>query len=102
MKKKFDYNDPKLSEPLDEEEAEIMAELDRGEWVPTPEKEFSRIKQELELAARNTLKKTERATIRLTKMDMTGLKLMAAKAGIPYQTLLTSILHKAVTRQLEN
>lgn len=101
MKKKFAFDDPKLSEPLDAEEAEIMAELDREEWVSVSPEEFAKRKKEAQLAARNTLKKTERATIRLTKMDMEGLKLMAADEGMPYQTLISSILHKAVTGQIK-
>ena len=57
MKKKPEYNDPKLYQPLDEEEAEIMGELERGEWISTPEKDFQRIKLELQAAAKSILKK---------------------------------------------
>lgn len=101
MKKKLDYNDPKLYEPLDKEEAEIMGELERGEWISTPEKDFQRIKLEMQTAAKNTLKKTEKATIRLFSADTQGSKLLAAKEGIGYQTLISSILHKTVTGQIE-
>ncbi len=49
--------------------------------------------------ARNTLRKTERATIRLTKADLDGIKIMAAKEGVGYQTLISTIIHKTVTGQ---
>ena len=49
-------------------------------------------------AARNTLdeieKKSERMNIRMTKADMEALKRAARREGIPYQSLVTSILHK--------
>lgn len=100
MSNKRNYSDPKIFEPLDEEEAEIMAERERGEWMPVSKEEFARRKVEHEAAARNTLKKTARATIRLTEVDLKGLKIMAAKEGIGYQTLISAIIHKAVTGQI--
>ncbi|MDT8448322.1 MAG: antitoxin [bacterium] len=100
MSKQRDYNDPKMFEPLDEEEAEIMASRERGEWVSASPEEFERRKAQHELYARNTLKKSERVTIRLTKADLAGIKIMAAKEGIGYQTLISSLIHKYVTGQI--
>ena len=57
-------------------------------------------KAELEEAARHTLTKSERITIRLTKSDLQALKQCAAKEGLPYHTLISSVLHKYVTGQL--
>lgn len=94
-----DYKNPKIFEPLDDEEAELMAELERGEWHALPPELFQQKKEEHEKTARETLKKTERATIRLSKPDLEGLKILAAKEGVGYQTLISSILHKAVTGQ---
>jgi len=96
-----DYQNPKMTAPLDPEEAELMGELERGEWVALPPELFKQRKVELEKAARETLKKTERATIRLSKADLEGLKLIAAKEGVGYQTLISSILHKTVTGQVK-
>lgn len=45
-------------------------------------------------AAENTQNKTERMNIRMSKSDMENLKFIASKEGLPYQSLVTSILHK--------
>jgi hypothetical protein len=52
-------------------------------------------------AARATLKRDKRMNIRVSSMDMLGLQTKAAKLGMPYQTLIASILHKYVTGRLE-
>lgn len=44
-------------------------------------------------AAKKTIQKTERMNIRMSKIDMENLKLLAAREGLPYQSLVTSILH---------
>jgi predicted DNA binding CopG/RHH family protein len=44
-------------------------------------------------AAKKTNQKTERMNIRMSKIDMESLKLLAAREGLPYQSLVTSILH---------
>ncbi|OGG93319.1 MAG: hypothetical protein A2527_13360 [Candidatus Lambdaproteobacteria bacterium RIFOXYD2_FULL_50_16] len=90
-----------MFEPLDAEEAEIMASRERGEWVSMAPEELKRTKKKLQEMARNTLKKSERATIRLAKADLEGIKMMAAKEGIGYQTLISSLIHKYVTGQIE-
>ena len=45
-------------------------------------------------AAVNTQNKTERMNIRMSKSDMENLKAIASREGLPYQSLVTSILHK--------
>ncbi|MDT8446290.1 MAG: hypothetical protein RRB13_05285 [bacterium] len=67
--------------------------------LPPDELKQSKIKaQEM---ARNSLKKMERATIRLTRADFEGIKIMAAKEGMGYQTLISSLIHKYLTGQIE-
>lgn len=80
---------------LDEEEKQLVAEFERGEWKPVSAKEFARFKKEAMEAARNTLNKTKNINIRLTERDLHKLKVKAMEEGIPYQTLASSILHKA-------
>ena len=46
--------------------------------------------------ARNTLRKSQRMNIRISKADLNGIKGKAAQDGIPYQTLVASIIHKYV------
>ena len=78
---------------LDDEEKKLLEEIEKGEWVPV--KDFAKRKKELEEAARNTLNKTRNINIRLSERDLAKLKRKAAEEGIPYQTLASSILHKA-------
>ena len=99
MKKVRDYNDPKMLEPLDEEEAKIMAEADQ--YVGVSKKESERLKAKFKAAAGNTLKKTKRTNIRISEADLDGLKLIAAQEGIGYQTLISGILHKVASGQLQ-
>ena len=87
-----------LEEPLDEEERQLLRELKAGEWVSDPD--FATKKPHFEKAARKTLAKSEHISIRLTKADLDALKHRAAREGLPYQTLISSILHKYVTGQL--
>jgi predicted DNA binding CopG/RHH family protein len=83
---------------LDEEEKELMESFDRGEWKPLEGKALADMQAELSEAARNTLaepgNKTERMNIRMTTRDMAALKRAAEREGLPYQSLVTSILHK--------
>jgi predicted DNA binding CopG/RHH family protein len=46
------------------------------------------------LAARATLKKNKRVNIRISESDLEQLQRRAFEEGIPYQTLMTSVLHK--------
>jgi len=99
VKKTRDYQDPKMFEPIDEEEAQIMAESEQ--YVSVSKKEFERINKEFKTAAKNTLKKTARTNIRVSEADLEGLKLIAAQEGVGYQTLISGILHKVASGQLQ-
>lgn len=99
MKKVRDYQDSKIFEPIDEEEAQIMAESDQ--YVSVSRKEFERVNKEFKIAAKNTLKKTARTNIRISEADLAGLKLIAAQEGVGYQTLISGILHKVASGQLQ-
>ncbi len=77
---------------LDPEEEEILKAFEEGKLVRT--KNFASEKKLLEEAARNTLNKTRNINIRLSERDLYKLKVRAAKEGLPYQTLVSSILHR--------
>jgi predicted DNA binding CopG/RHH family protein len=83
---------------LDEEEKQIERDLAAGLYVRT--KNLAKRKAEHKNAAENTLKKKP-ITIRVQPMDILRLKLLASKQGIPYQTLVSSVLHRYVTGQLK-
>ena len=65
-----------------------------GEYVSAPmsKKEMNALR----LAARNTLLKNKTISIRISERDLLRLKARAAEEGLPYQTLITSTLHKLV------
>lgn len=71
---------------------ELSDSFDKGEW-----KSVKNLKHEIETAkkaAKNTLRKDARINIRLSSNDLIRIKQKAAFEGIPYQTLIASILHK--------
>lgn len=80
---------------LDDEEKQLLAEIERGEWKSV--KNFAKRKKELMQIARNTLNKTKNINIRLSERDLYKLKAKAVKQGIPYQTLASSILHQSTS-----
>lgn len=83
---------------LDKEEKEILESFERGEWRLSPDQEG--MKKKLMLAAKNSMQKDQRINIRLTSMDLTRIRSRAMEEGIPYQTLISSILHKYVNGTL--
>ncbi len=83
---------------LDDEERDVMESLERGEWETA--EDASTVKDEAVRYAKATLKKDKRMNVRITERDLRNLKIRAAEEGIPYQTLVTMVLHKYVTGQL--
>lgn len=85
-------------EPIDREEKELMDSIERGEWRPV--KNIEQEKKNAIAAARNTLKKEKRINLRLTEKDYHQIQLKAIEEGIPYQTLISSIVHKYLNGSL--
>jgi predicted DNA binding CopG/RHH family protein len=83
---------------LDQEEREILQALAADEMEPEADRE-SELEKHREYAAA-TFKKDKRITIRISSRDLNALRKRALVEGIPYQTLVTSVLHKYVNRQL--
>jgi len=83
---------------LDDEENELLQSLETGEWesVDNLKIEISQHKE----VAKNTLRKDKRINIRLSSNDLESLKTNAVEMGLPYQTLVSSVLHQYVTGRL--
>jgi predicted DNA binding CopG/RHH family protein len=81
---------------LDEDEKELIAEYEHGAFRPVKNQAMAR-KEALE-AARRYMRKDARINIRLSTADLELLKQRAAEEGLPYQSLIASILHKYVSR----
>ncbi len=77
---------------LDREEKNLLESFERGEWVSVRDRKTEIAR--LGTAARATLRKNRRINIRLSDRDVIGLQAKAAEEGIPYQTLISSVLHK--------
>lgn len=83
---------------FDVEEQELIQSLESNGWKPVGD--LDEWKTALSAAATKTLAKDHRMNIRITKSDLDGIKLKAVEEGIPYQTLVASIIHKYVTGKL--
>jgi predicted DNA binding CopG/RHH family protein len=83
---------------LDKDEKEILRTFDDGEWKPVSRKdrEIGRLQD----YAAATFKKDRRINVRISSKDLTALQKRALEEGIPYQTLVSSILHKYVSGRL--
>ncbi|MBI1857479.1 hypothetical protein HYS01_04405 [Candidatus Saccharibacteria bacterium] len=78
---------------LDDEEQQILEAYEKGEFKSVANLEQEKIR--LQQIAKNTLNKTRNINIRLSERDLYKLKARAAHEGIPYQTLVSSILHRS-------
>ncbi len=83
---------------LDKEETEILKSYESGEWrsIPTLESDT----QKYQAYARATFKKDKRVNIRISSKDLVKLQQRALEEGIPYQTLIASVLHKYIAGRL--
>ena len=84
---------------LDREEKELLKSIESGEWKSV--KNLADQKSAYQKLAASTLKKDKRINIRITERDLTKLQERAVEEGLPYQTLVSSILHKFVGGKLE-
>ena len=80
------------------EDNELLKSIENDEWIAARNKET--LKKQLKETANNTMLKDQRMNIRIGKRDLDGLKVKAMEEGIPYQTLVTSIIHKYISGKL--
>ena len=88
---------PKIGAYLDDEEKQMIEALEADDAVfvshLTPKR-----KKEIEAMARAAMNPVrEKITLRIAQQDLMRLKAKAMREGMPYQTLIGSILHKAVS-----
>ena len=84
---------------LDEEEKEIERAFAKGKFKRVPN--FKNEMKKYRAAARATLAKTKNINIRISQGDLFKVKSHAGKQGIPYQTLLSSLIHQFSNEQIE-
>jgi len=83
---------------LDKNEQEILKSFERGEWQSVKNAKGEILKHQQ--YARNTLKKDKRVNIRISSKVLEEIQALAVENGIPYQTLMSSVLHRYVSGYL--
>lgn len=83
---------------LTKEEQALLKSFEEGEWSPV--EDLSARKKELTEYARNTVRKDRRLNIRISERDLVELQKKAVEEGLPYQTYVSSIIHKFISGNL--
>lgn len=81
-----------------DEDLALMNSVALGEWQSVDN--FAQMKKALMKAAVDTAAKDTRINIRMAKRDVSAIKSIAMEQGIPYQTLIASVLHKYAIGQV--
>jgi predicted DNA binding CopG/RHH family protein len=84
---------------LDNYEQELLEVVDKTDQFERVEN-FEETLMDAKLAAKNFLTKTKNVNIRIPEYDMLMLKRKSAELNIPYQTILSSLIHQYVTRKI--
>lgn len=84
---------------LNKEEQQLLEAYEANAFksVATPTR-----RQQIREAAANTFKKDKRINIRISSRDLDAIQKRALIEGIPYQTLISSIIHKYVSGSLHD
>ena len=87
-----------MNRRMDTEEQDILDRFERGELRPSSDAadEITVARE----AARNTFNKTRRVNLRVTERDFMLAHSRAREEGVPYQTLLSSVIHKYLAGRL--
>ena len=83
---------------LTQEEEALLESVEKGEWKRIPD--FPKQAVRYGEAARVMLRKDKRVNIRMAERDLIRLQKVAMSEGLPYQTLISSVLHKFINGRL--
>ena len=83
---------------LQADELELLASYENEEWQSV--KNVKEQAVQYQTYARATFRKDKRVNIRISEKDLLDLQKRALREGIPYQTLISSVLHKYVSGTL--
>ena len=83
---------------LSKQEKEILESVERGDWhsIPDIKKQMKRYQN----YAKATVRKDKRVNIRMSEKDLVHLQKKAMEEGLPYQTFISSILHRYINGRL--
>ncbi len=84
---------------INSQEKDVLDSYEQDQWRPVKnrKREIKRLQQ----YAQNTLQKDKRINIRMSSKDLDRVRVIATQQGIPYQTLISSIIHKYVSGYLK-
>ncbi len=82
----------------EEEEKDILSSFEKDEWKKVPGME-DEINRHVEYA-KATHRKDKRINIRISEKDLELIQRRALEEGIPYQTLISSLIHKYISGRL--
>ena len=85
---------------MDEYELDLLEAVENANEFERVEK-FEDELMDAKLAAKNFLNKSKNVNIRIPEFDMLMLKRKSAELNIPYQTILSSLIHQYVTEKLQ-
>jgi len=84
------------------EELKLFKKIESGNYKSSSKKDFEKKKLKFKKLAENTLKRKS-INIRVIESDIDKIKAIALNEGIPYQTFITSVLHKvAIGKSIES
>jgi predicted DNA binding CopG/RHH family protein len=83
---------------LNKQEKQIVESVERGDWrsVQGVKKQIKRYKE----YAKATVRKDKRVNIRMSEKDLIRIRKKAMEEGLPYQTLISSVLHRYANNRL--
>ena len=80
-------------------ENSLLESVERGEWLPA--KAPDRARNRYMRYAKATIRKDRRITVRISSKDLRAIQERALTEGLPFQTLITSLLHKYARGRLK-
>ena len=84
---------------LDTDEKDILESVERGEWRSV--RGAKRERHRYSRYAKATFRKDRRLNIRISSKDLEAIQKRALEEGLPYQTLISSLLHKYASGRLK-
>lgn len=91
--------EPYVSTYLDDEEKELIEAIESNDYKAGPSLLTPKTLRNVQEAARNTLNESStKVSLRIGQTDLARVKARALREGVPYQTLIKSIIHQAVSR----
>jgi predicted DNA binding CopG/RHH family protein len=84
---------------MKKEEKQFIKSYEKDEWVSV--NKAPKLFKKYVSYARASLKKDKRINIRISSRDLEGIQKKAIEEGLPYQTFISSIIHRYITGRLK-